>query len=92
MVSCFGEAWADAEAQWGCSVVFSALELHGVVVPVLTKTEGGNAEDQCEVRILGNPLSVQDTLGCWPSISEQIATVGAEGMAVGKLKQGCHSV
>lgn len=42
MLSWFGEAWAGAEAQWGHSVVFSALEL----VPGFKKTERGNAEDQ----------------------------------------------
>lgn len=45
------------------SVVFSALEL----VPVFKRTARGNVGDQCEVRILGNPLGVQDTLGHWPS-------------------------
>lgn len=89
MVSWLGEAWADAEAQWGHSVVFSAPELHRVV-SALKKTERGNVEDQCEVRIFRKPPECTEHLGT--SRSEQIESVGAEGMAVGKLKQECHSV
>lgn len=81
MVSWSGEAWGDSEAQWGHSAAFSALELHGVV-PVFKQSEQGKVENQCWVRILGNPVSVQDTSGHWPCGSEQIATVGPERMAV----------
>lgn len=63
-----------------------ARELYRVM-PAFRKTERGNVEGHCEVRILGNTLSVKETLGHWPSWSEQIAAVGPEGMAVGKFKQ-----
>lgn len=91
MVSWSGEAWGDAEAQRGHSAAFTALELHGVV-PVFKKTERGKVDNQCEVRILGNPLSVQDTSGHWLCGSEQITTVEPERMAVlckgGEVKTG----
>lgn len=95
MVSWSGEAWGDAEAQQGHSAAFTVLELHGVV-PVFKKTERGKVDNQCEVRILGNPLSVQDTSGHWLCGSEQITTVEPDRIAVlckgREVKTGCHSV
>lgn len=76
-----GGAWADADSQRERYAAFIALELQRVFL-FLRKPSKETLRIGSEDAIVGNLLSVQDSLGHRPYRSEQTPVVGPEGTAV----------